>query len=198
MGIAKNILAAVGVIALVLLIFAGVRGYGVYGVYAAMQDLDPKATGVYREMGQRLLDSGSAAEASVWKMAVDKGLKPEDVETAMKSVAVERNIKDVGELPLYKQIEATTGKPYRFVKIYMFCNAMTAARMIEYDPAFSAYLPCRVTLLQDNDGKLWLYTLNMDLMIHGGKPLPPALFEEAVQVRETILAIMKGGAAGAF
>lgn len=195
MGIAKNILAVVGAIALVLLIFAGVRGFS---VYAAMQDLDPKATGVYREMGQRLLDSGSAAEATVWKMAVDKGLKPEDVETAMKSVAVERNIKDVGELPLYKQIEATTGKPYRFVKIYMFCNAMTAARMIEYDPAFSAYLPCRVTLLQDNDGKLWLYTLNMDLMIHGGKPLPPALFEEAVQVRETILAIMKGGAAGAF
>ena len=195
MGIAKNILAVVGAIALVLLIFAGARGFG---VYAAMQDLDPKATGVYREMGQRLLDSGSAAEATVWKVAVDKGLKPEDVETAMKSVAVERNIKDVGELPLYKQIEATTGKPYRFIKIYMFCNAMTAARMIEYDPAFSAYLPCRVTLLEDNDGKLWLYTLNMDLMIHGGKPLPPALFEEAVQVRETILAIMKGGAAGAF
>lgn len=195
MGIAKNILAVVGAIALVLLVLAGVRGFG---AYTAMQDLDPKATGVYREMGQRLLDSGSAAEATVWKVAVDKGLKPEDVETAMKSVAVERNIKDVGELPLYKQIEATTGKPYRFIKIYMFCNAMTAARMIEYDPAFSAYLPCRVTLLQDNDGKLWLYTLNMDLMIHGGKPLPPALFEEAVQVRETILAIMKGGAAGAF
>ena len=195
MGIAKNILAAVGAIALVLLVIAGVRGFG---VYAAVQGLDPKATGVYSEMGQRLLDSGSAAEATVWKMAVDKGLSPEDVETAMKSVAVERNIKDVGELPLYKQIEATTGKPYRFIKIYMFCNAMTAARMIEYDPAFSAYLPCRVTLLQDNDGKLWLYTLNMDLMIHGGKPLPPALFQEAVQVRETILAIMKGGAAGAF
>lgn len=195
MGIAKNILAAVGAIALVLLVIAGVRGFG---VYAAVQGLDPKATGVYSEMGQRLLDSGSAAEATVWKMAVDKGLSPEDVETAMKSVAVERNIKEVGELPLYKQIEATTGKPYRFIKIYMFCNAMTAARMIEYDPAFSAYLPCRVTLLQDNDGKLWLYTLNMDLMIHGGKPLPPALFQEAVQVRETILAIMKGGAAGAF
>jgi hypothetical protein len=144
------------------------------------------------------VDSGSAAEATAWKLAVEPGLSPQDVETAMKSKAVEYNIKDVGELPLYKQIEATTGKPYRFIKIYMFCNAMTAARMIEYDPAFSAYLPCRVTLLQEPDGTLWLYTLNMDLMIHGGKPLPPALFEEAVQVRETILAIMKGGASGAF
>ena len=195
MGIAKNTLAIVGAVALVVLFIVGARGWG---VYAAVQDLDPKATGVYREMAQRLVDSGSAAEATVWKMPVEPGLSPEDVEIAMKSRAVERNIKDVGELPLYKQIEATTGKPYRFIKIYMFCNAMTAARMIEYDPAFSAYLPCRVTLLQEPDGKLWLYTLNMDLMIHGGKPLPPALFEEAVQVRETILAIMKGGASGAF
>ena len=195
MGIAKNALAIICAVALVVLFIVGARGWG---VYAAVQDLDPKATGVYREMAQRLVDSGSAAEATVWKMPVEPGLSPEDVEIAMKSRAVERNIKDVGELPLYKQIEATTGKPYRFIKIYMFCNAMTAARMIEYDPAFSAYLPCRVTLLQEPDGKLWLYTLNMDLMIHGGKPLPPALFEEAVQVRETILAIMKGGASGAF
>ena len=195
MGMTKNVLAIIGAVALVVLVIAGARGWG---VYAAVQDLDPKATGVYREMAQRLVDSGSAAEATVWKMPVEPGLSPEDVEIAMKSKAVERNIKDVGELPLYKQIEATTGKPYRFIKIYMFCNAMTAARMIEYDPAFSAYLPCRVTLLQEPDGKLWLYTLNMDLMIHGGKPLPPALFEEAVQVRETILAIMKGGASGAF
>lgn len=195
MGIAKNILAIIGALALVLLLFAGVRGFAWYTAY---RELDPGANGVYREMAQRLADSGSAAEATIWKMPVAKDLTPEDVETAMKSAAVERNIKDVGELPLYKQIEATTGKPYRFVKIYMFCNAMTAARMIEYDAAFSAYLPCRVTLMEDPNGKLWLYTLNMDFMIHGGKPLPPKLFEEAVQVRETILAIMKRGASGAF
>lgn len=195
MGIAKNILAVIGAIALLLLIVAGVRGYA---FYTAVQDLDPQARNVYREMLQRLADSGSAAEATVWKVPVAQGLTPEDVETAMKSAAVERNIKDVGELPLYKQIEATTGKPYRFIKIYMFCNAMTAARMIEHDLAYSAYLPCRVTLLQDKENKLWLYTLNMDFMIHGGKPLPPALFEEAVQVRETMLAIMNRGASGAF
>lgn len=195
MGIAKNILAIIGAIAVLLLTVAGVRGYS---LYAAVKDLDPQARGVYRDMMQRLADSGSAAEATIWKMPVAQDLTPEDVETAMKSAAVEGNIKEVGELPLYKQIEATTGKPYRFIKIYMFCNAMTAARMIEHDPAFSAYLPCRVTLLQDKENKLWLYTLNMDFMIHGGKPLPPALLEEAVQVRETILAIMKRGASGAF
>jgi uncharacterized protein (DUF302 family) len=80
----------------------------------------------------------------------------------------------------------------------MFCNAMTAARMIDYSPAYSAYLPCRITLLEDSTGKLWLYTLNMDLMIHGGRELPPELKQEAMQVKDIILDIMNRGAKGEF
>ena len=35
-------------------------------------------------------------------------------------------------------------------------------------------------------------------MIHGGQELPPALKEEALQVKEIILDIMNRGAAGEF
>jgi uncharacterized protein (DUF302 family) len=70
--------------------------------------------------------------------------------------------------------------------------------MIAYSPAYAAYLPCRITLLEDASGKLWLYTLNMDLMIHGGRELPPALKQEAIQVRTMILDIMQRGARGDF
>ncbi|WP_245832134.1 DUF302 domain-containing protein [Solemya velesiana gill symbiont] len=80
----------------------------------------------------------------------------------------------------------------------MFCNSLTAARMLDYHDAFSAYLPCRITLIEDKQGKLWLIALNMDLMIHGGEPLPPELKEEALQVKEMILDIMKRGAEGDF
>ena len=191
----RNVLASIGAAALALLLLGGAR---LADVEERMKDFDPKARAVYEEMADILIETGSAAQATVWKIAVDEGLTPEDVEEAMKSAAIERNILDVGELPLYKQVEASSGEPYRFVKIYMFCNALTAKRMIDYDAAFSAYLPCRVTLLEEPDGKLWLYTLNMDMMIHGGKPLPPDLYEEAVGVRDTILAIMQRGAKGAF
>jgi hypothetical protein len=34
-------------------------------------------------------------------------------------------------------------------------------------------------MVEDKQGKLWLYSLNMDAMIYGGTPLPPALKEEA-------------------
>lgn len=80
----------------------------------------------------------------------------------------------------------------------MFCNALTAAKMLDYSDAFSAYLPCRITLLEDPDGQLWLYTLNMDLMVYGGKPLPPELKEEAIEVKDIILEIMNRGAEGDF
>lgn len=116
----------------------------------------------------------------------------------MRFVANEHNIKNVGELPLYKEIAALSGKPFRFIKIYMFCNALTASHMLSVSDAFSAYLPCRIAMVEDPQGKLWLYTLNMDLMIYGGNPLPPALKEEAIGVKETLLDIMHRGAKGDF
>ncbi|MFN2190167.1 MAG: DUF302 domain-containing protein, partial [Candidatus Promineifilaceae bacterium] len=115
-----------------------------------------------------------------------------------KFVANEHNMSNVGELPLSKDIEAKKGKSYRVVKIFLFCNSLTAARMLDYSDAYSAYLPCRITMIEDQEGKLWLIALNMDMMIYGGEPLPTELKEEALKVKEYILDIMKRGATGEF
>jgi uncharacterized protein (DUF302 family) len=163
-----------------------------------LRSFDSKAPEVYLDMARKLIETGNAAEATVWKVPVKEGLKWEDVEQTMRFVANEHNIKNVGELPLSDQVQAMTGKQQRFLKIYMFCNPLTAANMFEYSVAFSAYLPCRISLIEDPQGKLWLYTLNMDMMIHGGKVLPEALKEEAIAVKDTILDIMNRGATGEF
>jgi len=166
--------------------------------YHQLKKFDEKAISTYTEMIQQLIKTGNAAEATVWKVKVNKNLSAEDVEDAMKSVATEHNIRSVGELPLYKQISAMTGKSFRFMKIYMYCNPLTAAKMIDYSDAFSAYLPCRVTLLEDKQGQLWIYSLNMDMMIYGGTPLPPELKKEALRVKMIIQDIMSRGASGEF
>jgi uncharacterized protein (DUF302 family) len=163
-----------------------------------LRSFDSKAPEVYLDMAKKLIETGNAAEATVWKVPVKEGLGWEDVEQTMRFVANEHNIKNVGELPLSEQVAAMTGKPQRFLKIYMFCNPLTAANMFNYSVAFSAYLPCRISLIEDPQGKLWLYTLNMDMMIHGGKVLPEALKEEAIGVKDTILDIMNRGATGDF
>jgi uncharacterized protein (DUF302 family) len=190
-----NLLGLLGLVMVLLLITAVIK---YPAEIKSLTQFDSQALRTYMDMGSTLLKTGNGAEATVWKVPVNEGLSADDVEQTMKVVANEHNFKNVGELPLYKEIEAMSGKPSRFIKIFMFCNAMTAARMIDYSPAYSAYLPCRITLLEDSTGKLWLYTLNMDLMIHGGRELPPELKQEAMQVKDIILDIMNRGAKGEF
>lgn len=186
-----RLLALVGFFALIIV------GVGYAQWQAFWQGLDAEAPAVYAEMAKILLETGSIAEATVWKMPVVSGVSADAVADSIRVAANDLNFKSVGELPLSEQVTALRdGKPYRRVTIFMLCNAETAARMLDYQAAFSAYLPCRIALVEDPQGQLWLYALNMDLMIYGGKPLPPELLAEALQVREMTLTIMKRGAAG--
>ncbi|QEP44223.1 DUF302 domain-containing protein [Ectothiorhodospiraceae bacterium BW-2] len=190
MAILRNLLALIGLVALLL------GGY-LYSQYnQLLGEFDPDAAKVYAELVDKLRHSKDAATATIWKVPVAEGLSAEDVEETMRMVANEKNMSNVGELPIYKDIEAKTGETYRFAKIYMFCNSLIAKKMIDYNDDYSAYLPCRITLLEDQQGKLWLIALNMDLMIYGGAPLPPELKREAEQVKTLILEIMERGAKG--
>ena len=196
-----NLLALVGLVivaGLVWVFFA--YGFNMQNLkdLGNLSEFDENAPTVYAEMFKQLASTGNGAEATVWKIPVADGLTVEDVEQTMNFVANEHNIKNVGELPLSDQVAAMTGEPQRFWKIYMYCNPLTAAKMLEYSDAYSAYLPCRVSLVEDTTGKLWIYSLNMDVMIYGGKTLPPDLFEEANEVKDVILDIMNRGAEGDF
>lgn len=163
-----------------------------------LSNFHPQAASAYSDMFTSLLETQSAPEAMVWKIPVEEGVSREDVEDAMMAVATEYNINAVFDLPLSQDIEAKTGKPYRFVKIYNFCRSRTAAVMMDHNDAYAAFMPCRVALVEDKQGKNWLYSMNMDLMIYGGAPLPPELEKQAISVKDTMLAIMTRGAAGEF
>ncbi|MGD8618559.1 MAG: DUF302 domain-containing protein [Gammaproteobacteria bacterium] len=196
-----NLIALVGLACIAGIIWLAITyDFGLQNIkdLRNLRSFDAEAPQVYMEMTKQLLAKGNAAEATVWKIPVTEGLSVQDVEDTMRFVANEHNIKDVGELPLSEQVAAMTGEKQRFWKIYMFCNPLTAAKMINYSDAYSAYLPCRISLVEDQEGKLWIYTLNMDMMIHGGESLPPELLEEANYIKETILDIMNRGATGEF
>jgi uncharacterized protein (DUF302 family) len=191
----RNVLAIIGLLSIIGIVYVAMQ---LQPYYAAFQSFDSKAMDTYQEMADVLVETGNAAEATIWKRQVAEGLSIEDVEDVMKSVANELNIKNVGQLPLSQQVEAMTGKKQRFLKIYMYCNPLTAAKMVDYSDAYSAYLPCRLSLVEDKQGKLWIYSLNMDMMIHGGKTLPADLKKEAEHVRTVIKSIMDRAAKGEF
>jgi uncharacterized protein (DUF302 family) len=59
-------------------------------------------------------------------------------------------------------------------------------------------MPCRISVVEDKTGKLWLYSMNLDMMIHGGKQLPDELKTEAIRVRNVIWSMMQGASKGEF
>ncbi len=191
----KNLLALIG---LITVIAGGVAAVKIQPIVEQINTFDERAIDTYIEFAKKLYSSGSAVDAMVVKFEVDEGVSADDLDTSILSIANELNIKNVGVLPLSKQVVAMSGKPYRYVKIYLLCNAMTAASMLNYNDAYSSFLPCRISVVEDEQGKLWIYTLDMDLMIYGGQPIPPALKAEAITVRDTLNEIMQRAAEGDF
>ncbi len=195
MGFLRNILALVGLMAVAAMIW---MGPSLYKYKTAFDGFDPKAFGTYKKMADQLAETGNAAAATVWKAKVAEGITFEEVDESIKNIAIELNIKGVGELPLGDQVAAMKGTPWRKLNIYLYCNPLTAAKMIEHDLAYAAYLPCRVSLVEDEKGQLWIYTLDMDMMIYGGKTLPDELLKEAIEVKGILQAILKRAAEGDF
>ena len=168
------------------------------GTISTMTKLESGAGTEASRMWDRWVEAeGDIAVATTWERKVAKGVTPNDIEQILKQVATERNMKDVGTLPLSKELEARTGQKQKLLTVYSFCTPTTARRMVDFSPHMAAYLPCRVTVVEKEDG-LWLYTLNMDMMVKMGRQLPSPLKEEARAVRDTIWEMMERGSKGEF
>ena len=191
----KNLLAIIGLLSFILIAISTVK---IKSTLDAIDTFDEQAIDIYSRFIEKTLETGSPIEAMVIKVKAAEGLTAADLETSIHTISNELNIKNVGELPLSKQVEAMSGKPYRYVKIYLLCNAMTAANMLNYNDAFVSFLPCRISVVEDQYGALWLYTMDLNLMIHGGKTIPPALKAEAIKVRDALSEIMRRAAEGDF
>jgi len=166
------------------------------GTISTLAKLENGAGAEASRMWDRWVEgNGDIAIATTWERKVAKGVTPNDIEQILKQVATERNMKDVGTLPLSKELEARTGQKQKLLTVYSFCTPTTARRMVDLSPHMAAYLPCRITVVEKEDG-LWLYTLNMDMMVKMGRKLPSPLKEEANAVRDTIWEMMERASKG--
>lgn len=131
---------------------------------------------------------------TVMKMPLAEDVSMDDAVDSMKLRANSLNFKLVAHLPLYKELEAM-GVDTKRIEIFQFCDARIANEMLQFNPDFSAYLPCRIALLEDSEGKAWLVTLDLGKIIPSAN-LPPELLEKAELVRDNIQSIMSAGANG--
>ena len=163
----------------------------------AASNLEDGAWTTFNEMWDRWADSeGDIGAAVVWERKVEAGVELEDVIDAINAVGIAENIKNVGELPLSEELKAR-GVESGVLYVMSFCNPVTARKMVDFSPAMSAMLPCRVSIVEREDG-LWLYTMNMDMMVKMGRKMPPELKKETMAVRNAIWTMMENGSKGEF
>jgi uncharacterized protein (DUF302 family) len=133
---------------------------------------------------------------SVIKMGLAEGVKPEAAVEAMLSKAAELNMKLVGRQDVGAELRAR-GIDAPVLEILQFCNPEDAIKMVRFNTIYAAYMPCRIAVVADNTGKVWLEMLNLDMLITA-YPLPDELRAIAITTNGQMLTIMTAGATGNF
>jgi uncharacterized protein (DUF302 family) len=136
-------------------------------------------------------------DQTVTRVALEEGVSPDDAIESMKLRANDLNMKLVAHMPLSTELIAQGVENVRRIEIFQFCDAKIAKAMVDHDMNFGAYLPCRITLMEDADGKLWLVMMKIDLFISMAH-LPDDILALAKKVNDSLNSIIQAGASGAL
>lgn len=122
------------------------------------------------------------------------GVSMDDAIDSMKLRANNLNMMFVAHQPLSRQI-AAMGFDSRRIEIFQFCDPLIAKRMVEEDMLFAAYMPCRVALVEDADGRGWLVQMDLDYFTRVAR-LTPESKRLADEVRDKLEEIVEAGVNG--
>lgn len=135
------------------------------------------------------------------KMKVNEGVTFDEVIESMEIKANEVNFKKVGHSKIWQDIGAISGLPTLRLEILHFCDAIVGRRMLDYSPEFSVFIPCRISVMEDATGEIWIMTLDWDvswmaMAWHPESQLPDDLKQDARRIRDAMDDIMRAGATG--
>jgi uncharacterized protein (DUF302 family) len=152
------------------------------------------------ESAKTLAAHGKEMAVKVLRVPVRAGVSFDEAVESLKLRANARNFKFVAQSALSKEVEAVTGKAGRRTEIYSFCDAVTASRFIAFNLDFAAFLPCRVAITEDGQGRIWVVSMLMDFSLlekgKDGAPLPPELrsrAREIIDIMEDMIAAAANG-----
>jgi len=195
MKLLKGIFTIIGFLVVAGLLLVGIK----YG--SSLGKMDGQALGLYMKMADDVLTTGDPAKGMVIKR---KLIIPEDT---TKEEAIENAKEIMDEIAdahgLAKVDEKTMPRDGKFMKdgglythIRSYCSPSIADIFLSHSGEFVGFMPCRVGIVEDKNGDIWLYTMALDMMIHGGYTLPPELLEYANTVKEAMEQMIEKGAAG--
>lgn len=123
-------------------------------------------------------------KVQIARVRIQPGVGFDDAVESLKLRANQHNLKFVGASPLYKEIEALTGKPARRMEIFSFCDGLVAQQMIEANPLMISFMPCRIALLEDEQGERWVVSMMMDRAMI--RRLPPGIRDKAQRIMDAL------------
>ena len=128
------------------------------------------------------------------RIQIQDSVSFDDAVESLKLRANQHNLKFVGVNQLYKEIEALTGKPSKRIEIFNFCDGLTANKMLTADPQMIAFMPCRIALIEDKEGKRWVISMMMDLKMIQAMPAETRKSAEHVMeaMKDMMVAASKG------
>jgi hypothetical protein len=198
----KGIFTLIGVMVVVGFLFAFVK-YDLGTRIAQVTKLDSQALPEYMRMFDKVLTTGDPAKGMVRKvkMVIPEGMtKQEAFENAieiMDEVASEYGLAMVDSKTMPRN-----GKLFKdgglLTHIRSYCSPSIADRFLSHSGEFIGFMPCRIGIIEEPNGDIYLYTMSMELMIHGGIPLPAELAELANEVRMGMYTMMDKAAEGDY
>jgi uncharacterized protein (DUF302 family) len=194
MNFLKTIFALIGAIVVV----GGLFVFIAFGdKIAQVKELDSGAMPAYMEMFGTVLKTGDAAKGMVLEYEVKDGLSKEDVAETMTALVEEFNMRLTSDVKMYT-IDDAKDNEVKSARIFSMCSLPIAKKFLNYSHEYGAFMPCRIMMIEMGNGKKYLYSMDLTLMIHGGKPLPEAMLKLATKVDNSMRTIARRSAAGDF
>ena len=195
MKLIKGLLTLIGAIVVIAAIIGAVT------VGPKIAKLDSNALPEYMKMFDTVLTTGDPAKGMVkrMKMVIPEGMtKAEAFENAievMDEVGAEYGLAMVDNKTMPRG-----GKLFKdgglLTHIRSYCSPSIADVFLSHSGEFIGFMPCRIGIIEEPNGDIYIYTMGLELMINGGYTLPPKLSKLANEVKTGMYAMMKAGAAG--
>ena len=109
-------------------------------------------------------------KVQIARVEIRQDISFDDAVDSLKLRANQHNLKFVGVNQLYKEIEALTGKPSKRIEIFSFCDGLTAQKMITANPLMISFMPCRIAIVEDAQGKRWVISMMISPDMINGLP----------------------------
>jgi len=190
----KNLLALIGAVVVAGAIIAYIQ----FGpMIKGAMNLDSGAMPAYMNMFTKVIETGDPAEAMMKDYVVAEDIESDEVKESIEALAEEYNMRVTGYVKMFTKEDAKPNE-VKEARIWSLCSLHIAKVFLNHSRFFGGFMPCRIMLVEYGNGERHLVTMDLELAIHGGAPLPKEMLELAKKVQIAMDAIPSRAANGDF